>query len=123
MWIIIRALTKLRNDLDPLVIAQSIVPRMRIPQRIASFRGHKIGMGGRVVGFPGAGMFHGKTNVARSATYRATYVPGGFNVVRDQYRRLRASALLEESLEVIAADNEAYVAERLAATQSSGEAN
>jgi hypothetical protein len=77
MWHVIRAVASIRNQVSPDEVARQIVPR----------------------GFPGAGVFHGNTNVAKSVTYRATYVPGGFNVVRDQYRRLRASALLKDSLE------------------------
>lgn len=81
MWHVVRAVASIRNQVSPDEVARQIVPR----------------------GFPGAGIFHGKMNIAKTLTYRATYLPGGFNVVRDQYRRLRASALLEESLEAIAA--------------------
>lgn len=38
---------------------------------------------------PGAGVFRGRQNIAKSLTYRATYVPGGFNVERDARRAQR----------------------------------
>lgn len=71
MWAILRAVTQLRKDVEPGVLAQWIVPR----------------------GFPGAGIFHGRTSVAKSVTYRATYVPGGFNIERDKWRSVRAATL------------------------------
>lgn len=71
MWAILRAVTQLRKDVTPDVLAQWIVPK----------------------GFPGAGIFHGRTNVAKSVTYRATYVPGGFNIERDKWRKARNALL------------------------------
>jgi hypothetical protein len=65
MWHVIRAVASLRNQVSPDEVARQIVPR----------------------GFPGAGVFHGNTNVAKSVTYRATYVPGGFNRERSVRRQ------------------------------------
>lgn len=61
MWGLLRMAVELRRDVEPLQMARFIVPR----------------------GFPGSGIFRGRTNVAKTCTYRATYVPGGFN--RDRH--------------------------------------
>lgn len=42
---------------------------------------------------PGSGIFRGRQNIAKSVTYRATYVPGGFNVERDARRAQRNAKL------------------------------
>jgi hypothetical protein len=47
-------------------------------------------------GFPGSGMVRGKTNVAKTCTYRATYV--GLNQERDERRRWRALDKLAKSM-------------------------
>lgn len=33
----------------------------------------------KVHGRPGSGILHGRQNIHKTLTYRATYVPGGFN--------------------------------------------
>lgn len=50
---------------------------------------------------PGAGLLYGRENIAKALTYRATYVPGGFNRERDARRAARTDA-----------DNQAYVESR-----------
>jgi len=94
MWHLIRVITTMTKA-DPQMVAQGIVPVYRVPNRM--FRGYPIG--GKIVGFPGSGVFRGKQNIAKSVTYRATYVPGGFNVERDNRRRDRAWARLQESID------------------------
>lgn len=44
-------------------------------------------------GNPGSGILRGSENIAKTLTYRATYVPGGFNVARDTRRRARNAKL------------------------------
>jgi hypothetical protein len=44
---------------------------------------------------PGAGLLHGRDNVAKTCTYRATYVPGGFNVERDLRRAERHTVVTD----------------------------
>jgi hypothetical protein len=91
LWAIIRTLVMIRKDVPPLTIAQSIAPQVRWPQRIVTLRGHSWGVGGKLVGFPGSGVFHGKTNIAKSVTYRA--VPNlDFNTERNIRRQERANA-------------------------------
>lgn len=69
MWAIVRMVSMIRKDATPLQLAQYLVPR----------------------GFPGSGVFRGRDNVAKTVTYRATYVPGGFNRERNQWRELMKS--------------------------------
>lgn len=85
MWAIIRTLVLIRKDVEPLRIAQSIVPRVRV------------GHGARLVGFPGSGVFHGNTNVAKSVTYRA--VPNvDFNTERNARRAKQAKEKLQNAI-------------------------
>jgi hypothetical protein len=94
MWHLIRVITSMTKA-DPQMVAQGIVPVYRVPNRM--FRG--IPVGGRIVGFPGSGVFRGKQNIAKSVTYRATYVPGGFNRERDERRKWRAIDALNRSIQ------------------------
>jgi hypothetical protein len=43
---------------------------------------------------PGSGVLRGRQNIAKSLTYRATYVPGGFNLARDSRRAMRRQEAL-----------------------------
>lgn len=54
-------------------------------------------------GNPGAGILYGRNNIAKTITYRATYVPGGFNRERNAMR-LQLSA---QAAEYFASDGEA----------------
>jgi len=67
MWAVISMVSMVRKDVAPLQLAQYLVPQ----------------------GFPGSGIFRGRDNVAKSCTYRATYVPGGFNRERNKERAWR----------------------------------
>lgn len=54
-------------------------------------------------GNPGAGVFHGRHNINKCLTYRATYVPGGFNVQRDARRAAlaaNAERLRQQQIEI-----------------------
>lgn len=46
-------------------------------------------------GNPGAGMVRGQENIAKTMTYRATYVPGGFNKERDARRATRHAVVTD----------------------------
>jgi hypothetical protein len=72
-------LLKLRPDLN----RQTLIGVLLHPGR----RSH----GKRERGNPGAGMFR-NAPIHKAHTFRATYVPGGFNVERDERRRQRAAA-------------------------------
>jgi hypothetical protein len=103
MWSLIRQITLLTKA-DPQMVAQGIVPQMRVGPRIVKLQNFTtnpvtsvtVGMiGGRKVGFPGSGVFRGKQNIAKSLTYRATYVPGGFNAERNAMRAAASKAAQE----------------------------
>lgn len=104
MWALIRVISKMTKA-DPQMVAQGIVPVVRVGARVVKLvtpQGtvETVGyIGGRNVGFPGSGVFRGRQNIAKSVTYRATGVPGGFNVERDNRRRDRAWARLQESID------------------------
>ena len=107
MWHLIRVITTMTKA-DPQMVAQGIVPQMRVGPRIVKLQNFTtnpvtsvtVGMiGGRKVGFPGSGVFRGKQNIAKSVTYRATYVPGGFNRERDERRKWRAIDALNRSIQ------------------------
>lgn len=62
---------------------------------------------------PGSGIFRGRQNIAKSVTYRATYVPGGFNQARDARREAHRRNALDQ-------ENAAFVASCVSHTIQSG---
>jgi hypothetical protein len=103
MWALIRNVVMITKA-DPEVVAHGIVPQMKVGVRLVKAIDFTASpatvitvgyVGGRTVGFPGSGIFRGRQNIAKTLTYRATGVPGGFNAERNAMRAAATKAAQE----------------------------